>query len=107
MSRFILSSLVITLLISCGTTKEIKNPIEGTHEISCGMCNFDMTGDECALAVRIDDKTYYVEGSTLQDHGDEHADDGLCTGIRKAKIKGQIKRGVFMADSIKILPMEE
>lgn len=102
--RIILSiSLTIFLLGSCATMKNNGKTIEGTYEVSCGMCNFHMTGDECALAIRIDGKDYYVEGSAIDEHGDAHADDGLCTTIRKAKLKGVIKGGAFIAESVKLI----
>ena len=67
------------------------------------MCNFEMTGEECALAIRIEGKEYYVEGSAIDEHGDAHADDGLCTVVRKAKVKGVIKKGVFVAEMIELI----
>ncbi len=62
-----------------------------------------MTGDECDLAVLIDGKHYYVDGSGVSDHGNEHSDDGLCVISRKAQVKGKIKYGVFLAESVKII----
>ncbi|RYD90463.1 MAG: hypothetical protein EOP50_15930, partial [Sphingobacteriales bacterium] len=39
-------------------------------EASCGKCKFGMAGDDCALAVRINNKAYYVDGSDIDQHGD-------------------------------------
>ena len=63
-----------------------------------------MTGDECQLAIQIDDKNYYVEGSDVDEHGDAHAPDGLCRTNRSANVKGVINRGVFMADLVELIP---
>jgi hypothetical protein len=87
---------------SCATSKGNKD-IEGVYEVACGSCIFDMTGDGCDLAILIDDKHYYIEGSGISDHGDEHASDGLCKTSRKAQVKGRIKFGVFMADYVKLI----
>lgn len=98
---------LIIALGSCATTKNSGEKISGDYEVSCGMCNFDMTGDDCALAINIDGKFYYIEGSELDEHGDAHADDGLCTVVRKATVVGEIKKGVFVAESFKIHPYED
>ena len=73
-------------------------------EVSCGQCQLGMDGNGCDLAVRINGKSYYVDGSTIDDHGDAHGDDGLCNCIRKAKVTGEIKEGRFVATSIKAMP---
>ena len=73
-------------------------------DASCGKCNFGMTGDKCDLAVKLGDKHYYVVGSAIDDHGNEHATDGLCSTTRKAKVTGRVKGGVFVASSFELLP---
>mgnify|MGYP003667059589 CR=1 FL=1 len=103
--KFKLLFVVLLIISSCATSKRNKD-IEGIYEIACGKCIYDMTGDDCDLAVLIDGKHYYVDGSGVSDHGDEHADDGLCETPRKALIKGQIKYGVFLAESVKIITEE-
>lgn len=74
---------------------------------SCGQCQFGMDGNGCDLAVRIDGKTYFVDGTSIDDHGDAHGDDGLCNCIRQAKITGEIKDGRLVATTIQILPQEK
>ncbi|MFT6924097.1 MAG: hypothetical protein ACJA1C_003118 [Crocinitomicaceae bacterium] len=103
MLKIISLSAIVFFIASCATMKNTDNSIEGTYDVSCGMCNFEMTGEDCALAIRIDGKEYYVEGSAIDEHGDAHADDGLCTVVRKAKVKGVIKNGVFVAEMIELI----
>ena len=103
MLKIISLSAIVFLIASCATMKNTNNSIEEIYDVSCGMCNFEMTGEECALAIRIEGKEYYVEGSAIDEHGDAHADDGLCTVVRKAKVKGVIKKGVFVAEMIELI----
>ena len=118
----------LSLSLGCGpesgTTNAIKNDkdvattepasesgvIKITDQIvdaSCGQCQFEMEGSGCDLAIRVDGKTYYVDGSNIDDHGDAHADDGLCNCIRMAKVTGEIKDGRFEAAVFKVLPHKE
>ena len=72
---------------------------------SCATCIFDMknvTG--CKLAVEIDGRHHLVKGSDIDDHGDAHADDGLCNAARQAIVSGKIKEGVFVPSAFKVLP---
>ena len=97
----------LTVLASCGSLNKTNQSISGTYDVSCGKCVFEMTGESCDLAIEVDGKYYYVEGSGLHDHGDAHAEDGMCNVRRKANVQGEIKKGVFVAQSFKLLPMEE
>jgi hypothetical protein len=36
-----------------------------------------MEGKACDLAVRIDGKAYFVDGTSIDSHGDAHAADGF------------------------------
>jgi hypothetical protein len=103
MKRIIGLFSISLVLTSCAVTQKSTETIEGVYEVTCGLCNFEMTGDECALAIKIENKHYYVEGSAIDEHGDAHADDGLCTVVRKANVRGVIKRGVFQAESIELI----
>ncbi|MEZ6096450.1 MAG: DUF6370 family protein [Pirellulaceae bacterium] len=80
-----------------------KSLIDVTVELSCGECQFGMQGNDCDLAVRINGETYFVDGSGIDDHGDAHANDGLCNCVRKAVVTGVIQDGRFQAKSIKVL----
>lgn len=75
-------------------------------EASCGMCNFGLEGDKCELAVRIDGKAYYVDGTKIGDHGDAHAEHGMCKTIRHAEVVGEVVDGRFKAAEFKLLPLE-
>ena len=76
-------------------------------EASCGQCQFGMKNKKgCDLAVRIDGKSYFVEGTKLDSHGDAHAADGFCSTIRKAEVVGEVKDNKFIASSFKLLPVE-
>ena len=69
-------------------------------EAACGQCQFEMTERSgCDLAVRIDGKPYFVDGTNIHEHGDEHADDGFCEVIRSANVKGEIIEGRFKSES--------
>ena len=94
--------LFIVSLMSC--THHQADEFSEVVNTSCGICMFEMTGDECELAVQINDKYYYVEGTTIDEHGDAHAEDGFCNAIRKAKVTGKVKNGVFYASSFELLP---
>ncbi|WP_309608487.1 DUF6370 family protein [Flavobacterium sp.] len=74
-------------------------------DVACGQCKFGMVSLGCDLAVRIDGKSYFVEGTNLDDHGDAHAKDGFCSAIRKAEVEGEIVGDKFMASSFKLLPI--
>lgn len=74
-------------------------------EVSCGQCWFKMKQKKgCDLAVRIDGKSYFVEGTKIDDHGDAHANDGFCNAIRKAEVIGEVKGGKFVVSYFKLLP---
>ena len=73
-------------------------------EAACGQCQFSMTEKSgCDLAVRIDGKSYFVDGTSIHDHGDAHADDGFCEAIRQANVKGEIVDGRFKAESFTLV----
>ncbi len=73
-------------------------------EAACGQCQFKMKGHDCDLAVRIDGKTYFVDGTSIDSHGDAHAGDGFCATVRKAEVVGTIVDNRFKATSFKLLP---
>jgi Family of unknown function (DUF6370) len=80
------------------TTKKIQ-----VVEASCGECQFKMEGKGCNLAVRINGKSYFVDGTKIDDHGDAHAKDGFCEAIRKAEVQGEIVNNRFKATYFKVV----
>lgn len=102
---FCLFVLITSNSIVAQEKKEAKPQVV---EVSCGQCQFGMTEKKgCDLAVRIDGKSYFVEGTTIDDHGDAHAHDGFCEAIRKAEVVGEIKGNRFVVTQFKLLPTEE
>ena len=72
---------------------------------ACGQCQFDMSSPNgCSLAIQIAGKKYWVDGSSISDHGNEHADDGLCKRVRKAKVQGSFKDHRFNTSSFILIP---
>lgn len=74
-------------------------------DAACGECQFGMKGKSCDLAIRMNGKTYFVDGTDIDDHGDAHAKDGFCHAIRKAKVQGEIVKGRFKASFFQLEPM--
>jgi hypothetical protein len=75
-----------------------------TVETSCGECQFKLKGKSCDLAVRIEGKAYFVDGTKIDDHGDAHAKEGFCNAVRKAEVQGEIKNERFIVTYFKLLP---
>ncbi|KUJ60187.1 glutaminyl-tRNA synthetase [Flavobacteriaceae bacterium CRH] len=93
------------LFIGIATQAQDKKVIDKPQivEASCGECQFGMKGKSCDLAVRIEGKTYFVDGTTIHDHGDAHAEDGFCNAIRKASVTGTIEKNRFKATSFTLI----
>ena len=86
--------------IPAETDKGTDISIDQVVEAACGKCKFGMSGKlGCKLAVRIDGDSYFVDGTNIHEHGDEHADDGFCMVIRSANVKGKIIDGRFKSES--------
>jgi len=77
-------------------------------EVSCGQCQFGMAEKKgCDLAVRIDGKCHFVDGTAIDSHGDAHKEDGFCNAIRKAAVTGEIKKNRFKVNAFRLLPEEK
>lgn len=77
-------------------------------EASCGECQFHLQGKGCQLAVRINGKAYFVDGTTIDEHGDAHASDGFCEAIRKAEVQGEVVNDRFKVTYFKLIkPLKE
>lgn len=101
--------IIALLFVSISVlAQEKKNQKPQVVEVSCGQCKFAMTEKKgCDLAVRIDGKSYFVDGTKIDDHGDAHANDGFCSAIRKAEVIGEIKNNRFVVSYFKLLPAEQ
>ena len=85
-----------------GFSQEKKKQIV---EVACGQCQLKMKQKKgCDLAIRIDGKSYFVEGTKIDDHGDAHANDGFCNAVRKAEVIGEVKGDKFVVSYFKLLP---
>ena len=74
-------------------------------EIACGECKFKMKGKSCDLAIRIDGKSYFVDGKSVDDFGDAHDEKhGFCNVISHAEVTGEIVNNRFKAKTIKLIP---
>tara|TARA_R110002072_G_scaffold97469_1_gene214332 strand:+ start:103 stop:405 length:303 start_codon:yes stop_codon:yes gene_type:complete len=99
MKKIIVLSFLI--IVACQTKLKVS-VLEAP--IACGQCQFDLEGDGCNLAVKINDKAYFVEGFGIDDFGDAHDEQtGFCNVVRKAKIEGEIVSNKFVASSIKLI----
>jgi uncharacterized protein DUF6370 len=99
-------AFLMMLFVSFAATaqEKIKDKVV---EVSCGECQFHMKGKGCDMAIRMDEKTYFVDGDKLDKHGDAHAEDGMCNAVREAKVSGEIVEGRFKATSIELLPVKK
>ena len=113
--------LVLCVLFSAGCQPSTDVAIESTEstaggqpvklvsqvvEAACGECKLGMEGNGCDLAVRIDGKDYFVDGSSMSDHGNAHGEDGMCNTVRKAKVTGEVQGDRFVATSFELLPLD-
>ncbi len=105
-------TILTVLFFTVAATAQAKNP--SIHkadpskkiqivEAACGECQYKMEGKSCDLAVRIDGKSYFVDGTRIDEHGDAHADDGFCNAVRKAEVQGEIKDNRFVATYFKLV----
>lgn len=72
-------------------------------DVACGECQFKMKGKDCELAVKIDGKSYFVDGKNIDDFGDAHGEHGFCNAVSKAEVTGEIVNNRFKAKEIKLL----
>jgi hypothetical protein len=98
-------NLLLFLLFGLNRKADQVTPLNGRIvEAACGECQFKMPGKGCDLAVRIDGKSYFVDGFHMDQLGDAHAADGMCNAIRQARVTGQFKDGRFVASAFELLP---
>ena len=105
-----MKKLLFVFLMLSGITISSQQSKSKTQvvEAACGQCQFNMQGKKgCDLAVRINGKSYFVEGTKIDDHGDAHSQEGFCNAVRKAEVTGEVKGEKFVATSFKVLPAEK
>ncbi len=92
-------SLGIGTLTLTAQTKKIPDPSKPVMavEAACGKCQLGLKSKDCDLAVRINGKSYFVDGVHIDSLGDAHAKDGMCNAIRKANVQGDIVNNRFKA----------
>jgi hypothetical protein len=73
-------------------------------DASCGQCKLGLPGKSCDLAISLNGKSYFVDGTEIDSHGDAHAKDGFCNSIRKANVQGEIVNDRFKATYFTLLP---
>jgi Family of unknown function (DUF6370) len=96
--------LILFLCSAIAINAQDKKTKTQIVEASCGQCQFGIKSQKgCDLAVRIDGKSYFVDGSKMDQHGDAHAKDGMCSAIRKAEVAGEIVGDRFKATAFKLL----
>ena len=113
--RSFLSSIVCLLFIGIAfgqkSDPKVSTPDPNKKiqvvETACGECQFKLTGKGCDLAVRIDSKAYFVDGTDIDSHGDAHAKDGFCNAVRKAEVQGEIVNNRFKVTYYKLLKSDE
>ena len=106
-SKNIFLAAFLFIAISASAQDKKEQPKTQIVEASCGECQFGMEGHGCDLAVRIDGKPYFVDGTSIDSHGDSHAKDGFCAAIRKAEVVGEVVDNRFKATSFKLLPAKK
>ena len=97
----------IIMLFVCIAVNAQEKPKTQIVEAACGQCQFGMKGKGgCDLAIRIDGKSYFVDGTDINKHGDAHATDGFCSAIRKAEGVGEVKNDRFIVSEFKLVAAE-
>src|SRR5687767_7141538 len=84
MKLFFTALLLGFSVVVCGQAKDPKTAIPAKDkevlevEAACGQCKLGLKGKGCNLAIRLNGKAYFVDGTDIDGHGDAHADDGFC-----------------------------
>ena len=85
--------------------KLVLNPRNPVYEVeaTCGTCMFKMEGKSCLLAIKFKGKDYFVEGTSIDDHGDAHDKEGFCNAIKKAKVQGAVIKDKFVVTYFELI----
>lgn len=104
MKQFITAICILTFGLGFAQDKKEQQKTQ-TVEAACGQCQFGMREKSgCDLAVRIDGKSYFVDGTSIHDHGDAHSEGGFCNAVRKAEVVGAVKENRFVVSYFKLIP---
>ena len=107
-TSFMKQLIILGLAIFCfsNSQAQTQKPTGDTLivDAACGQCKLGLKGNSCDLAVRIRDTAYFVDGTSIDEHGDAHADDGFCNAIRKAAVRGEIINNRFRVSYFKLIP---
>ncbi len=114
LNHFLVVFALVTLVVGCQqqaadvqseqqTVAAVSQDQTMVVEAACGTCQFGLDGDDCELAVRFEGTAYFVDGTSIDDHGDAHATDGFCNTIRPASVQGVVENGRFLAASFALL----
>ena len=76
-------------------------------DVACGTCKFEMAGSDCELAAKIGPNAYFVDGTSIDAHGDAHGPDGFCQSIRRAEIQGDLVGDRFKVTYFRLLPKKQ
>ena len=100
----LLFNLLLTVLFS-QNTMSIPDPNKKIliAEVAFGECKLGLKGESCDLALRIDGKSYFIDGTKIDEHGDAHAKDGFCNAISKAQVQGEIEGDRFKVTYFKLI----
>lgn len=105
-----LFAIAFLVLTACATNQTVNTSTRLNNQIveaSCGQCQFgmkDLKPNSCDLAIRVDGKSYFVDGAGIDDFGDAHASDGFCNAVRTARVSGTIDGNQFHATAFVLLP---
>lgn len=105
---FAISFCLAAFTVSAQTdsTSKKPDPKKAIHtvKVACGQCKLGLSGHGCDLALRINGKAYFIDGTTIDDHGDAHANDGFCKAVREAKVQGEVVGDRFKVTYFELLP---
>jgi hypothetical protein len=55
----------------------------------------------------IEDRCYFLDGTSIDDHGDAHGATGFCNCVREATISGTIQGDRFVVDKFELVPVKQ
>ncbi len=87
---------------SVGKLNDQKQVLE--MEAGCGMCMFGMKDNDCRLALKKNEKTWFVKGTDIDDHGDAHGDDGFCNATHRARVQGTFTGDTLVVSYFELIP---